>query len=135
MTSIASSFAISSLVEVLCRGRQTANNSIRPANLPSRAGPKPIVIREIRVFTVSGIALVRVQWKKDFKNTFPLNSRITPARFQENTDYTETACGVPEETRVSTSGPSSVIAMVCSEWALGWPSSVTTVQPSDKTFV
>src|SRR6185295_15735994 len=36
---------------------------------------------------------------------------------------------------VSTSGPSSVIAMVCSTCALGLPSSVTTVQPSASTFV
>src|SRR6185436_479591 len=36
---------------------------------------------------------------------------------------------------VSTSGPSSLIAMVCSVWALGLPSSVTTVQPSAKTLV
>src|SRR5687767_11041347 len=38
-------------------------------------------------------------------------------------------------TLVSTSGPSSVIAMVCSEWALGFPSSVTTVHPSARTLV
>src|ERR1044072_3589775 len=43
--------------------------------------------------------------------------------------------GVLDETRVKTSGPSSVIAIVCSAWALGLPSTVTTVQPSDKTFV
>src|SRR5215218_998414 len=48
-----------------------------------------------------------------------------------------TACsaGAFEETSVKTSGPSSVIAIVCSVWALGFPSTVTTVQPSDKTFV
>src|ERR1043165_2221129 len=43
--------------------------------------------------------------------------------------------GVSDETRVKTSGPSSVIAIVCSAWALGLPSTVTTVQPSPKTFV
>ena len=41
----------------------------------------------------------------------------------------------PTSTRVSTSGPSSVIAIVCSTCALGCPSMVTTVQPSDKTLV
>jgi hypothetical protein len=40
-----------------------------------------------------------------------------------------------ERTRVNTSGPSSVIATVCSEWALGWPSTVTTVHPSFKVLV
>src|SRR6185369_2639408 len=43
--------------------------------------------------------------------------------------------GVFDETRVKTSGPSSVIAIVCSAWALGFPSTVTTVHPSAKTFV
>src|ERR1044072_6434052 len=43
--------------------------------------------------------------------------------------------GVVVETRVKTSGPSSVIAIVCSAWALGLPSMVTTVHPSAKTFV
>jgi len=38
-------------------------------------------------------------------------------------------------TLVSTSGPSSVMAMVCSTCTLGLPSSVTTVQPSAKTLV
>src|ERR1044071_2642906 len=48
-----------------------------------------------------------------------------------------TACsrGVSDEMRVKTSGPSSVIAIVCSAWALGFPSRVTTVHPSPKTFV
>src|SRR5678810_711196 len=48
-----------------------------------------------------------------------------------------TACsiGVLDETRVKTSGPSSVIAIVCSAWALGLPSMVTTVQPSPRTLV
>ena len=36
---------------------------------------------------------------------------------------------------VSTSGPSSVIATVCSEWAEVEPSRVTTVHPSAKVFV
>ena len=34
---------------------------------------------------------------------------------------------------VSTSGPSSVIAMVCSKWAARLPSAVTAVQPSSST--
>src|ERR671927_424815 len=36
---------------------------------------------------------------------------------------------------VKTSGPSSVTATVCSTWADGWPSRVTTVQPSESVFV
>src|ERR1041385_8912902 len=38
-------------------------------------------------------------------------------------------------TRVSTSGPSAVIATVCSKCALGWPATVTTVQPSFRVRV
>src|SRR5262245_37621574 len=40
-----------------------------------------------------------------------------------------------EATLVSTSGPSSVMAMVCSAWALGKPSTVTTVHLSASTLV
>src|SRR5437879_8316268 len=36
---------------------------------------------------------------------------------------------------VSTSGPSSVMAMVCSKWAERWPSAVTTLQPSPSSRV
>src|SRR5687768_10538741 len=53
-------------------------------------------------------------------------------------DYNVTAAdsrGLAEDTRVRTSGPSSVMAMVCSACALGFPSTVTTVQPSAKTLV
>ena len=59
-----------------------------------------------------------------------------PLKLRPQTDVANTCRdGVFEPIRVRTSGPSSVIAMVCSEWALGLPSSVTTVHPSDNTFV
>jgi len=74
-------------------------------------------------------------WVFDAADKLRIIASVFPFCQAENTDQTDTASGVFEETSVNTSGPSSVIAMVCSKWALGCPSTVTTVQPSAKTFV
>src|SRR5689334_12423014 len=110
MTSIASSFAISSLVDI-----SAAADKLRIiASAPEicQAGPDSLIYR---------VALLRVPWRKEnYKNLFPVDLPHTNSGGPTETAiYAETACGVPVETRVSTSGPSSVMAIVCSACALG----------------